>query len=142
MYYVDTSVLVAYYCPEVLTKKSEDFLMTHASPSISALTELEFSSAISKKVFDKSITKVEGNQLIMEFLRHKEEEYYTLIPVKLQHYRLAMDRIRQFVAPLRSLDAIHLAVAYSNGLKFVTADKQLAKSAKALAIDVLLMSHH
>jgi predicted nucleic acid-binding protein len=41
MYYVDTSVLVAYYCPEALSEKVEAFLTSNLQTSISLLTEVE-----------------------------------------------------------------------------------------------------
>ena len=50
MFYVDTSVIVAYYCTEPLSEKAEDFVTTHARPAISNLTELELFSAISRKI--------------------------------------------------------------------------------------------
>ncbi|NWF56378.1 MAG: PIN domain-containing protein [Syntrophaceae bacterium] len=42
MVYVDTSVIVAYYCPEPLSEAAEAFLTAHSRPAISSLTELEF----------------------------------------------------------------------------------------------------
>ena len=42
MIYADTSVLVAYYCPEPLSEKAEALLTTHEQPVISALAEVEF----------------------------------------------------------------------------------------------------
>jgi predicted nucleic acid-binding protein len=39
MYYIDTSVIVAYYCPEALSDKAEDFLSKIDRPNISSLTE-------------------------------------------------------------------------------------------------------
>jgi predicted nucleic acid-binding protein len=45
-----------------------------------------------------------------------------------------------FRYPLRTLDALHLAVASSENLKLVTIDKNLSKSAKALSIDVMLLA--
>ncbi|TSA09638.1 MAG: PIN domain-containing protein [Deltaproteobacteria bacterium] len=56
------------------------------------------------------------------------------------HYRLARDWMGQFNTSLRTLDALHLAVASSEGLTLVTADEGLAKAAKALAVNALLLS--
>ena len=46
MYYIDTSVLVAYYCPEALSEQVQDFLSEQVKPAISTLTEVELFSAI------------------------------------------------------------------------------------------------
>ena len=53
MIYVDTSALVAYYCPEPLSEKVETFLMSQTRPIISTLTEIELFSAVSKKGTDE-----------------------------------------------------------------------------------------
>jgi predicted nucleic acid-binding protein len=52
---------------------------------------------------------------------------------------LARDWIGQFNTILRSLDALHLAVASLEGLTMVTADRDLADSAKILALEVTLI---
>ena len=41
MYYIDTSVLAAYYCPEALSDKAEEVITSEAIPVISQLTRLE-----------------------------------------------------------------------------------------------------
>jgi predicted nucleic acid-binding protein len=45
-----------------------------------------------------------------------------------------------FGTGLRTLDAIHLAVAFSNGFVLVTADRTLAAAAKALNVKYTLIS--
>src|SRR6202043_3502154 len=47
--YIDTSVLGAYYCPELLSAAAEDALRRIEAPVISTLSEVEFCSLISKK---------------------------------------------------------------------------------------------
>jgi uncharacterized protein len=46
MVYIDTSVLVAYYCPEPLSEKAEKLLIRYLKPAISSLTEVGFFSAV------------------------------------------------------------------------------------------------
>jgi hypothetical protein len=41
MFYVGTSLLVAYYCPEPLSEKAETFLTSHSPLAVSTATELE-----------------------------------------------------------------------------------------------------
>ena len=38
------------------------------------------------------------------------------------HYHLAREWISRFTTPLRTLDALHLAVASQNNIRLVTAD--------------------
>jgi PIN domain len=47
--------------------------------------------------------------------------------------------ISQFTTLLRTLDALHLAVASHNNIKLVTADTALAATAQFLGVDILLL---
>jgi len=139
MLYVDTSLLAAYYCPEVLSEKAEIFLTTHSPLAISNLTELEMFSALSRKVRGKELNRAAASRISAKFLSHLDGRFYTCFSVQTQHVRLAHDWIGQFNTDLKSLDAIHLAVASLEGLSLVTADRNLAGSAKILAMDVVLI---
>lgn len=139
MIYADTSVLVSYYCPEALSEKAEAFLMTHGQPTISALTEVEFFSALSRKVQGKDLSRKDAGRVAAKFLSHLDNKYYTCLPVEGQHFHLARDWIGMFKMGLKSLDALHLAIASSEGLTLITSDQRLFKSAKALGQDVILL---
>ena len=89
MVYVDTSVLVAYYCPEPLSEKVEIFLTTHTKPIISALTEIELFSAVSKKVRTKEMKRKDAGRVVARFLADMENDYYTYLPLEASYYRLA-----------------------------------------------------
>lgn len=139
MVYVDTSVLVAYYCPEPLSEKVEAFLTTHVQPIISALTEIELFSAVSKKVRTKEMKRKDAGRVVARFLADIENGYYTYLPVEASYYRLARDWIGMFSLSLRTLDALHLAISSSEGLDIVTTDPGLFKSAKALSMKAILL---
>jgi predicted nucleic acid-binding protein len=137
--YVDTSVLVAYYCPEPLSKKAEAFLTAHVQPAVSILTELEFFSSISRKVREKGLAHKDAGRVTAKFVAHLDNHYYTYLSIEAHHFRLARDWIGMFKLNLRSLDALHLAVASSEGLAIVTIDQRLSKSAKALGLNAVLL---
>jgi len=139
MVYVDTSVLVAYYCPERLSEEAEKLLMKHPAPAISSLTEVEFFSAVSQKVRRKEINLRDASRITAKFLAHLDVDYYTYVPLEGHHYRLARDWIGMFKMELRTLDAVHLAVASSEGLTLITSDQGLFKSARALAQEAILL---
>ncbi len=139
MFYVDTSLLAAYYCPEVLSQKAEIFLTTHSPLAISNLTELEMFSALSRKVRGKELNRATASRISAKFLSHLDGRFYTCFSVQTQHVRLARDWIGQFNTDLKSLDAIHLAVASLEGITLVTADQNLARSAKFFAMDFVLI---
>jgi len=96
MVYIDTSVLVAYYCPERLSEKAEELLMGFVRPAISSLTEVEFFSAVSGKVRRKEINLKDAGRVVARFLAHRDADHYTYIPVEEHHYRLARDWIGMF----------------------------------------------
>ncbi len=139
MVYVDTSVLVAYYCPEPLSEKAEASLTAQIQPAISSLTEIELFSAISRKVREKDIDHKDAGRVIARFVVHLDNHYYTYLPVEPNHFQLARSWIGMFKLSLRTLDALHLAIASSEGFKVVTADKNLSRSAKALGVNVQLL---
>jgi len=139
MFYIDTSVIAAYYCPEPLSEKAEDFFLSHPQPAISSLTDVELFSAVARKVREGSLDRSDGSRITAKFLSHVDDSYYTLLPVLPNHYRLARDWIGQFHVPLKTLDALHLSIASSTGRTMVTSDRQIATAAKRLAVDVLLL---
>ena len=64
---------------------------------------------------------------------------YARIHIHAGHYLAARAFIARFDLPLRSPDALHLAVAAGEGLPLVTADQQLARNAEALGLEVELV---
>jgi predicted nucleic acid-binding protein len=77
MVYIDTSVLVAYYCPERLSEKAEGLLMGYLRPAISSLTEVELFSAVSGKVRKKEINLRDAGRVTARFLAHMDADNYT-----------------------------------------------------------------
>ncbi len=86
------------------------------------------------------MSRTDGGRVIAEFLSHVSGLYYTRLLITPQHYQLARDWIGRFEMPLRTLDALHLAVSSSEGLTIVTADETLTKSAETLSLEVLLLT--
>ena len=136
-FYVDTSVVVAYYCPEPLSDKAEKFLTAHLQPAISALTELELFSAVLRKVRERGISERDAKRILATFVSHTDNKFYSYIPVLQHHYRLARDWISLFKWGLKSLDALHLAIASSEGLTIVSADRNLIRSAEAMGMTAI-----
>jgi predicted nucleic acid-binding protein len=132
-------VLVAYYCPEPLSEKVETFITAQSQPAISALTEIEMFSALSKKVREKSMDRHDAGRVAAKLISHLDGHYLTYLPVEAHHFRLARDWIGMFKLNSRTLDALHLAIASSEGLSIVTTDKNLLKSAKGLGLSSILL---
>jgi uncharacterized protein len=139
-FYIDTSLLAAYYTPEPLSEPVEEFLLGLDRPSVSSLTELEFFSALSRKVREEGLNPADAGKVGARFLAHLENDFFTRLSVEAGDYRLARDWLSLFNTGLRSLDALHLAVASTAGLIVATADVGLFKAAEALGLDVQLLN--
>jgi len=139
MYYIDTSVLAAYYCPEPLSNLAEKYLLSERRPAISQLTEVELESAVSRKVREKEFSERDGLKILDAFQAHIGTSMYTYLILDSRHYRLARSLISRLSTPLRTLDALHLSVSATSDLELITADKRLAESAAKLGIEAELI---
>ena len=139
MYYLDTSVLVALYIPEPKSNGIQKIIRKKSETALSSLCEVEFYSAISRRIRMKEVSREDGNKIILQFQLHLKTQLYKMFPIMQKEYDIARKWIGNFDTPLRTLDALHLAVAFSNNLEFFTADIALGKSADKLGITVLVI---
>jgi uncharacterized protein len=140
MMYVDTSVLAAYYCPEATSLQAQELLREQEQPTLSFLTEVEFTSAVARKVRLHELDSVDGNRILAKFTSHVEAGLFRVIAVEKHHYRLARGWIGLFTTPLRTLDTLHLAIASSEELQLVTSDTSFFQAAKMLDLDARLIA--
>ncbi|MBF0231986.1 MAG: type II toxin-antitoxin system VapC family toxin [Desulfamplus sp.] len=140
MLYIDTSVLVAFYYPELISDKVEDILIKTDRPAVSQLTEVELASAISRKIRERTLSKENGDKILSMFQTHIDQKAFTYLPIQSKHYAIAKKWISQFDTPLRTLDALHLAIAEKNKIPMLTADVKFANSAEKIGVDVVLVS--
>lgn len=140
MAYIDTSLLVAYYCPEALSSKAERYIRRSAdAPTISPLVEVEFRSALAIKVRMGELDAMSAHRVLALFQAHRTDGGYRIIPVTDHEFTVASEWLGAFSLPLRTLDALHLAAASAHGLTVLTADKGLARSAKQLRLPCRLV---
>ena len=85
-----------------------------------------------RKVREGSIETADAARILAEFRGHVAQRAYDVRQLTSCEYALA--------APLRMLDALHLAVASEVGESLVTADVRMAAAAKALRIRCRLIS--
>ncbi|MBN1342591.1 MAG: type II toxin-antitoxin system VapC family toxin [Phycisphaerae bacterium] len=140
MAYIDTSVLAAYYCPERISVKAQRALAGIEVPTISPLVEVELHSAVVGKVRNRELDPASGARIVSLLRAHVSDGYFRVVPVGAEEYRLACEWIVSFSSPLRALDGLHLAAAFANDLPILTADKGLARSARALNVAFELVS--
>jgi hypothetical protein len=139
MFYADTSIVVAYYCTEEKSPDVEKLMTGSEDVAVSMLTELEFHSALSRKVREKAITLNDARRISSQFELHMKGDYFTVLQIEASHYLIAKNWISGFDTSLRTLDALHLAIAFSKSISIITSDKILAKSAETLGVAVILV---
>jgi uncharacterized protein len=128
--YVDTSVLGAYYCPEPLSAPAETALRKLDTPVISTLTEVEFASLIARKRRLRELTERQGRAILDLFAEHVAAGSYHRVSLATDHFLRARDLVATTSIALRTLDALHLAVALIEDLPLLTADRDLGRAAK------------
>lgn len=133
-------MLLPYYSPESRSDRCEELILSSTRPVISDLCTVELVSVLARKVRRAELETVDAERIRSLFQSQIEGSFFTLVPVERHHFRLAQDWIGRFTAPLRSLDALHVAVAASDGISIATADRALASCAEVFGVEVLLVT--
>jgi predicted nucleic acid-binding protein len=137
--YLDTSVVVAYYCPEHISDLSESIIRGKQPCFLSDLTEVEFFSAISRKIRQRELSSTDAATVRHHFVTHLNDGVYRRTSLGPHHVLRARGFLTDFVTALRTLDAMHLAIVSLDGLRLVTADESFFQSAKTLSISARLL---
>jgi hypothetical protein len=140
MSYLDTSVLAAYYCPEARSAAIQRLLMSLRRPTISPLVEVELHCAVARKARTGNLEPASARRILGEFQSHVAESRFHVVPIRASEYGVARQWISDLAAPLRVLDALHLATAFAHDLPILTADKWLARSAAHFGVKCRLIS--
>ena len=130
--FLDTSAFVKLYLNEENFERFREAADASDGIALSAITYVEFYSAIARREREKLLTKVESREILSQF--KSEWPYYGKVPV--QHW--VLDSAREIVVKyaLRSLDAIQLAsalafrAAVNEPVYFGSADVKLMEAAK------------
>jgi uncharacterized protein len=127
------------YWAEALSDTVEELVLSETELGLSQLVEVELVSALSRRVRMREISSDDATAIVESFQTDIDRGFYTRITLETIHYHLAREWISRFTTPLRTLDALHLAIASQNNIRLVTADAALAASAQFLGIDILLL---
>jgi len=136
--YWDTSALIPYYLPEEWSDRIQALLLG-GEAAISPLVEVEFFSVLARRVRAEELSRRDARRVAERFLGHVKEGAYRYLPLEVIHYKVASQWLRRFDLPLRAPDALHLAVASQGGIPIVTLDRQMARAAEALGVEVRLL---
>ncbi|MDR9415098.1 MAG: type II toxin-antitoxin system VapC family toxin [Gracilimonas sp.] len=137
--YIDTSCLVPYYFDEVLSSKVQNFFDTNTSNHflISDLTKVEFYSAARKKVRIGHTTELEVKKVFRIFDSHVNQELFSIVNLAKTHFEAASNIVRSTENSLRSLDALHLGISYSENFSVFSYDNIFNQTAKEFGISVI-----
>ena len=134
--YFDTSVILACYAPEARSLDAQHCLEACDDIVISQLTETEFCSALSRKVRMGELPREDAQFLIHSFHVHKDDGLFHFAPITSTIFTTASRWLAECSTPLRTLDALHLAIAQAANVPILTADKPFIQSAQQLGIPV------
>ena len=134
MIYVDTSALVKRYLQEPGSDAFDAFFLTQAPLGISRLTVIEMRCALARRRRAKQVSRKLETQVQEAFRLDMQDGALLVASFNDDDLTLAyhlMDEVG--VIPLRTLDALHLAVArHTAATGFATADKNQADAAHKL----------
>lgn len=137
MIYADTSALVKRYLPEPFSADFEALLQEN-TVSISRLSIVELRCALARRRRNREIDPQHENRANAELAADIQNGVLQAADVDNAHFTAAYHLLgRLGEQPLRTLDALHLAIAEQLAASaFATADKHQAEAAQALGFTV------
>ena len=138
MDYVDTSALLKGYLVEPGTPAFMAWFGEQADPFVSPLSVVEFKCAIKRRERAGFLTRRRVKMILDRFHEHLADQSLGRLAWRDQAFALGAELIdRVDPVPLRSLDALHLAVALQHRCSgFATADRAQADAAQRLGFVV------
>jgi len=127
--YFDTSALLPVYVPEELSDKSVEWFAAADEIYVSRLTEVEFYSALARKIRMREFDAALAKRVTETFARHLHTGLYSTLRLSNKVFDLSSDYLTGLNSNLRTLDALHLACCAHSRLTLITADKSLADCA-------------
>jgi predicted nucleic acid-binding protein len=137
--YIDTSALAKWYLNEARSAEFEAFIRSQRAGAISRLTVLEFRSLLSRRRRMGDFDRKMEERVFREFERDIRDGFLVVHPLRDEHVLSATRLIERLKAlSLRSLDALHLAIALDlKASTIATADRVLADAAVTLGLDAV-----
>lgn len=135
--YLDTSALVKWYVAESNSDAFDEFIRDRPGAHISRLTVVELRCALARRRRNRDISAAVERAAFKLFESHVRDGLLDVLTMQDAHFvggLQILEALRQI--PLRTLDALHLAVARANQVKAIaTADRIMISGAKALKFE-------
>ena len=137
--YIDTSALAKWYLPEAGSEAFGNWCQRQKDTCISSLTITEFRCLLARRQRMQLLTGDQVQELYANFQQDCQAGHLLHIPVTDQHVSNAELMIESLPnVALRTLDALHLSIAYDiAATELATADKVMAQAAKLLEFRVV-----
>jgi len=137
--YLDTSALAKWYLNEADSEEVEKYIQEHGPVTISDLTVVEMRSLLARRRREKSI---DLNLEMQVFATFQEDMRKNFLLCQRLPDGIALGAVNLISVlseiPLRTLDALHLAVAREIQAEILaTADRVMATGAQALGFSVV-----
>ncbi len=136
MDYIDTSALIKGYLIEENTPAFMRWFSDEAVPCISSLSIVEFKCVIRRRERSGDVPRTRARAILDRFGRHLVDGTLEQLAWPASAFLSASDLIDRLAPlPLRTLDALHIAVARTHGCRgFASADRQQLRVLRALGI--------
>jgi hypothetical protein len=136
--YVDTSALAKWYLNELGSEEFVAFASRSRRMLISRLTVLEFRCLLGRRRRNGDLSEGLEREILVAFEEDMSFGHLDVLPLRDQHVAVAcqlLQALRQH--PLRTLDALHLAMARDAGAPAIaTADRVMVMAAADLGFEV------
>lgn len=139
MVYLDTSALAKRYLPEANSDRFEAWFTANVPAAISRLTFVEMRSTLARKRRERAITADREQAALSELRTDLQDGLLVVEPGSDAHFVEAFHMIERLSdLPLRTLDALHLAIAaLGEAKRIATADDVMRRAAVALQLEVV-----
>jgi predicted nucleic acid-binding protein len=132
--YLDASVIIPFFLPDVFVARAKAFLFTEPSGLvISDFASAEFASAVGRRLRMKQLSFGEAQMALANFDiwidRAASRTDTTSADV-----RSANTILRRLNLVLRTPDALHIAITQRIGAELATFDSRMAENARALGV--------
>ena len=134
--YLDASVLVALFTNDPFTGQADDFLRRERPAlTVSDFAKAEFASAIARRVRTNELAAEDARTAFsaIDVWSARAARSMTISPADIA---AASAFLRRLDLPLRTPDAINIAIAERAGCTLFTFDRKMAEAAAAIGISV------
>jgi len=136
--YIDSSALAKWYLNEKNSDIFVEYLSEVPTALISQLTITEIRSLLARRRRMREINEGLENEIFTTFQMDIDQAHLMVLPFDIGHFTQATHFISLLKdIPLRTLDALHLAIAkYHHVQILATADQTMAAAAEQLELEV------